>query len=187
MKSYEEVLKVVESKLSDYRLKHSISTMERCVEYAKMYGVDVEKARLVGIAHDILKETPKGERIIEAEMLGVELDEIEKAAAGLIHAKSGAKYCEINFGFSEDMVNAIKYHTTGRANMTMLEKIMYLADGTGEDREYEEAEIAYEIAKKDLDEALLYFFKKTVEWTVQDNKLIHIDTINAYNYLINNK
>lgn len=165
MESFEKIYDVVKNKLSEKRFYHSVCTMERCIEYAKIYGEDEEKAKLVGIAHDILKETPKELRIEEALMLGVKLDDIEKESLGLIHAKSGAEYCKKNFHFSEDMVNAIKYHTTGRENMTTLEKIMYLADATGKDRNYEEASIAYEIAKKDLDEALLYFFQKTIEWT----------------------
>ncbi len=184
MENFEKVYNIVKNKLSEKRFYHSVCTMERCVEYAKIYGVDEEKAKLVGIAHDIVKETPKELRIEEANRYGVNLDEIEKKSLALVHAKVGAEICKKEFGFTEDMVNAIKYHTTGRENMTILEKITYLADATGKDREYEESKIAYELTKKDIDEALIYFFKKTIEWTIQDNKLLHPDTIKAYNYLI---
>lgn len=184
MESFEKVYEIVKSKLSEERFYHSVCTMERCVEYAKIYGIDEEKAKLVGIAHDIVKETPKELRIEEAQKYGVVLDEIEKKSLALVHAKVGAEVCRKEFGFSEDMVNAIKYHTTGRENMTFLEKITYLADATGKDREYEESNVAYEFAKKDLNQALIYFFKKTIEWTIQDEKLLHPDTISAYNYLI---
>lgn len=184
MKDFETVYNYVKNKLSEKRFFHSKCVMERAVEYAKIYGIDEEKAKLVGIAHDILKETPKEMRISEAEELGVELDDIEKIALSLIHAKSGAEFCRKEFGFSDDMCDAIKYHTTGRENMTVLEKIIYLADATGEDRNFEEAKIGYELAKKNLDDALLFFFKKTIEWQIEDENLIHYNTIKAYNYLL---
>ena len=183
MESFENVYNIVKNKLSDKRMYHSKCVMERAIEYAKIYGVDEEKAKLVGIAHDILKETPKEKRIEEAEELGVVLDEIEKVSLALIHAKAGAEFCKIKFGFSDDMCDAIKYHTTGRANMTLLEKIIYLADATGEDRDFEEAKIGYELAKKDLNGALFFFFKKTIEWQLEDNQKIHLDTINENNFL----
>ena len=59
MESFEKVYEIVKSKLSEKRFYHSVCTMERCVEYAKIYGIDEEVAKLVGIAHDIVKETPK--------------------------------------------------------------------------------------------------------------------------------
>ena len=184
MKSFEEVYETVKRKLSDERIYHSECVMNRCIEYAKMYGADIEKAKLIGISHDILKETPKSQRIDEAEKLGVKLDDIEKQALALIHAKAGAEFCRKKFDFSDDMCDAIKYHTTGRENMTLIEKILYLADCTGEDRKFKEAQIGYELAKKDLDMALLYFFKKTIEWQIEDENIIHLDTIKAYNYLL---
>lgn len=184
MEKFEKVYEVVKSKLSEKKFYHSVCTMERCVEYAKLYGVDVEKAKLVGIAHDIVKETPKEFKLEEAKKYGVAYDEYEEKSVGLLHAKVGAEVCRKAFGFSEDMVNAVKYHTTGRVNMTLLEKITYLADATGKDREYEEAITTYEIAKKDLDKALLFFFKKTIEWTIEEEKILHPDTVKAYNYLL---
>ncbi|MBP3596013.1 MAG: bis(5'-nucleosyl)-tetraphosphatase (symmetrical) YqeK [Clostridia bacterium] len=184
MESFEKVYEIVKSKLSEKRFYHSVCTMERCVEYAKIYGIDEEVAKLVGIAHDIVKETPKDVCLEEAEKYQVELDEIEKVALSLVHAKVGAEVCRKEFGFTEEMVDAVKYHTTGRENMTVLEKITYLADATGSDREYEESNVAYELAKTDLDKALVYFFKKTIEWTIEDEKLLHPDTIKAYNYLV---
>lgn len=183
MKDFETVYNVVKNKLSEKRFFHSVCVMERAVEYAKIYGVDEEKAKLVGIAHDILKETSKENRIKEAEELGVVLDNIERVSLALIHAKAGAAYCRREFGFSDDMCDAIKYHTTGRANMTTFEKIIYLADATGRDRDFEEAPIGYELAKKDLDKALMFFFKKTIEWQLKEDKKLHFNTIDAYNFL----
>ena len=71
MESFETVYEEVKKKLSEKRFYHSVCVMERAIEYAEIYGVDKEKAKLAGIAHDILKETPKEQRIKEAEELGV--------------------------------------------------------------------------------------------------------------------
>lgn len=186
MLSYEEVYKIADERLSEYRFYHSKCVMERAVEYAKIYGYDVEKAKLTAICHDIAKEVPKEERIPMCEKYGVELDEIEKKQKSLIHAKLGAKIAELEFGFDEDMCNAIKYHTTGRANMSLLEKIIFLSDCTGEDREYDDAKVLYEIAKTDLDKAMLQYQKTVIPELLEKEKLIHPNAINAYNYLVNN-
>lgn len=184
MLSYEEVYKIVEGRLSEYRFYHSKCVMERAVEYAKIYGVDLEKSKLSAICHDIAKEVPKEERISTCEKYGVELDEIEKKQKSLIHAKLGAKIAEVEFGFDEDMCNSIKYHTTGRANMSTLEKIIFLSDCTGVDREYEDAKIIYELAKNDLDEAMLYYQKNVIPELLSKEKLVHPNALESYNYLI---
>ena len=186
MLSYKEVYKIAEERLSEYRFYHSKCVMERAVEYARIYGFDVEKARLTAICHDIAKEVPKEERIETCEKYGVELDEIERKQKSLIHAKLGAKIAEVEFGFDEDMCNAIKYHTTGRANMSLLEKIIFVADCTGEDRDYEDAKELYEIAKTDLDKVLLRYHKEVIPELLNKEKLVHPNAIDAYNYLIIN-
>ena len=186
MLSYEEVFKITEERLSEYRFHHSKCVMERAVEYAEIYGYDIEKARLTAICHDIAKEVPKEERIPMCEKYGVELDEIEKTQNSLIHAKLGAKIAEIEFGFDEEMCNAIKYHTTGKANMSLLEKIIFIADCTGIDRTYDDAKELYEVAKVDLDKAMLQYQKTIIPALLSENKLVHPNAILAYNYLVNN-
>jgi predicted HD superfamily hydrolase involved in NAD metabolism len=186
MLSYEEIYKIVEERLSEYRFYHSKCVMERAVEYAKIYGVDTNKAQIAGICHDIAKEIPKEDRIITCEKYGVELDEVEKKQKSLIHAKLGAKIAEVEFGVDSEIANAIKYHTTGRANMSLLEKIIFIADATGVDREYADATELYELAKKDLDKAMLHYQKVIIPDLLSKDKLVHPNAIEAYNYLINN-
>ena len=79
MKSFEEVYKVIKDELSENRLLHSEGVMQRCIEFAKLNNADVEKARLIGIAHDIAKEIPKVDRVRVAIENGIDLDEFEKA------------------------------------------------------------------------------------------------------------
>ena len=183
MKSYDEIYEKVKSTLSEKRFYHSVCVMERAMEYAKLYNADIEKAKLAGLVHDIAKEVPKESRISNAENLGVELDEIEKENTGLIHAKAGAKIAELEFGLDKDICEAIAYHTTGKANMSTLDKIIYLADFTGKDRNFEDTDFLYYLCQKDLDKAMFYCLKKTITEKTSEGKVLHLDTVKAYNYL----
>jgi predicted HD superfamily hydrolase involved in NAD metabolism len=182
MSKYEEIYEVVKNTLSEKRFYHSVCVVERAVELAKIYGADIEKAKLAGIIHDIAKEVKEEDRIKNAESYGIELDEVEKKSTGIIHAKVGAKIAEVQFGLDEEVCNAVAYHTTARANMTLLEKIIYLADYSGKDRHFEDTNYIYELANKDLDEAMRYCLAKTINEVIGKKSLLHIKTVEAYNY-----
>ena len=184
MLSFEEVYKIASERLSEYRLYHSECVMERAIEYAQIYGANVEKARIAGIIHDIAKEVPKDEILSVCEKYNVILDEIEITNKSLIHGKLGAKIAELDFGYDAEICNSIKYHTTGRANMSLLEKIIFLADCTGKDRDYEGAKRIHDLAIEDLDKALIYYYKEFLKKRLSQEEIIHPDAINAYNYLI---
>lgn len=184
MKNFEEVYDVVKKHLSTKRFEHSKGVMDRCVEFAEIYGEDVEKARLIGIAHDIAKEIPREKRIEEAEKDGVILDDFEKRTLPLIHAKHGALICKREFGFTEEMCDAISYHTTAKSNMSKLAKILYLADFSEVNRDFPEARESYELGKKDLDEAYLYALTGKIKYMLDDRIELHQDSIDAYNSMV---
>lgn len=188
MKTYEQVRKTVKEKLSEKRFYHSECVEKRCVEYAKRYGADEKKARLIGIAHDIAKEMPKEEKIKYAEANNIEVGIIERQNPELLHAQIGADICQKEFGFTDDMADAIKEHTLGNTKMTLLSKILYLADSTGIDRDYEDAKIIYEIAKNDIDKAMIKALTTSIIDTLEKGRLLHTGTIEARNeYLLNQK
>lgn len=181
MKSFEEVYEDIKRELSEERFHHSVCVMERCIEYAKIHGEDIEKAKLVGIAHDIAKEIPKESRIKIAEEHGVKLDAFEKENLSLIHAKLGAKICKEKFGFSDDMCEAIASHTTAKPNMTKLQKILYLADYSEASRNFQEAIISYKTGKQNLDEAYFIALIGKIKFMLDSKIAIHQDSIDAYN------
>lgn len=181
MKSFEEVYEVVKKELSEKRFHHSVCVMERCIEFAKIHGEDVEKAKLIGIAHDIAKEIPKELRVKTAEEHGVYLDEFEKKNTSLIHAKLGAKLCEERFGFSKDMCDAIEVHTTAKSEMTNLQKILYLSDYSEASREFDGAKETYEKGKENLDEGYFMALVGKIKCMLDRNIAIHYDSIDAYN------
>lgn len=185
MEKYEIVRDYVKSILSEERYYHSRCVEERCIEYAKKYNVNIEKARLIGIAHDIAKEMPKEEKIKFAKENNIKINDVEQKSPGLLHGPIGAKICENKFGFSKDMVKAIEIHSTGKANMDMLSKILYVSDSTGIDRKYNDTEELHQLALKDIDQAILKMLNQTIEICLEKNKSIHINTIEARNSYLN--
>lgn len=184
MKSFEEIYEIVKKELSEERFHHSVCVMERCIEFATIHGEDVEKARLIGIAHDIAKEIPKELRVKVAEENDVCLDEFEKRYTSLIHAKLGAKLCEKRFGFSKDMCDAIAAHTTAKSNMTTLQKILYLSDYSEASREFKGALETYEMGKENLDKGYFMALVGKIKFTLDRNIPIHQNSIEAYNNFI---
>lgn len=184
MLNFDDLYQKVENTLSEKRFYHSKCVMERCVELAKLYGEDEEKAKIAGLLHDIAKEVPKDEREEMAKKYGLVLDEIELNSKGLIHAKLGAKICEVDFGIEKEICDAIACHTTGKENMSLLEKILYISDAIGIDRTYDNTEELKKLAFSDIDKAIQMLLKFTIEERIKENKLIHIDSIKAFNYLI---
>lgn len=188
--NYEEVEKYVKERLSEKRFMHSKGVAKRAVELARIYGLDQEKARLVGIAHDVAKEMPKEETLKYAIENEIEFDEIEKNEPGLWHSKIGAEITKKEFGFTKDMSQAILYHTTGNINMNTMDKIIYIADKTEENRTNPDLLVAKEVSNKNLDKGLLLVAKRAIQYSLAKNSLIHPDTINLINKIIidsNNK
>ena len=164
MIKYEDLYKEIENLLSKERFNHSKGVVDRALEYASIYNIDKEKVKLVAISHDIAKELSKKDIDKYINKYQIELDEVEKYASNLWHAKMGAYICKYKYNFDDDMVNAIMYHTTGRANMSMLEKIIYLADATEASRGYDDIDWYVDIIKKDIDMGML----EVCKWVIKD-------------------
>lgn len=184
MVKYEDLYEDVKHMLSEKRFRHSEGVVKRAIEYAEIYNADIEIVKLTAIAHDIAKElTPEEEESIIKEY-NVFLDDFEKVNHNLVHAKIGAEICKNKYGFTEDMVNSIKYHTTGRTEMSLLEKIIYLADATDENRKYE-SEFYVNTIKENIDKGMVEVSKWVINHLLEKERPIHIDSINCYNYYLN--
>lgn len=181
MIEYEKLYDEVKNRLSEKRFKHSEGVVKKSIEYAKIYNVDIDTIKLVAIAHDIAKELTSEEVNKYVQKYNIVLDDIEKMNKDLIHAKIGAYICKNEYNFTDDMVNAIRYHTTGRPNMSILEKIIYLADATEENRKYCSSNYI-DIIKKDINQGMIEICKWVVNKLLENNKLIHLNSIECYNY-----
>ena len=186
---YKEIENDVKSVLSEYRFTHSLGVAKKAIELAKIYGVQEEIAKKVGIAHDIAKEMTDEEMIEYAKANNIRIDEIETVKPSLLHGKIGADIAAKKFGFTQDMINAIKWHTTGRENMSMLEKIIYVADKTEENRKGTRfnLEKSRELSTQNIDETLIFLMNEFITYNVKNEWLIHPETINARNDLLLNQ
>ena len=180
----EEITKDVKNTLSEKRYIHCIGVMEQAAYLAKKYGYDIDIARVVGIAHDIAKEIPEEEKLKYVEQNNIEIDKIESVNIGLLHAKIGADICKKKYNFTEEMQNAIKYHTTGNENMNILAKIIFVADKTEKNRKYEDLKTVRDLADEDLDKCILYILDYMLVDNVNRKKLIHLNSSKIRNKIM---
>ena len=174
-------------KLSDYRRVHSLNVADEAVRFAEKYGGDVGKARIAGLLHDVTKETPPEIQLKIIEKGGIILTELEKRSSKLWHAISGACYIRDELGIDdEDIFNAVRYHTTARAGMSLLEKIVFLADFTSAERSYPDIDVIREYAESSLEEGMLYGIGFTISRLTGRRDLISPDALNAYNEILLN-
>lgn len=155
---FEYIKSDIKTKLSEHRYQHVLSVAQTAYEIAKCTYRDPSKAYLAGLLHDCAKYLTADEQIFESRRLGIRITPLEKKLAGsVLHAKVGAYYAGEVYGVEDnDIFNAIYFHTTGRSRMTILEKIIYIADFVEPLRTincYPSLENINAIAKTDLNEA----------------------------------
>lgn len=179
---------VIRPLMGDYRYEHSVNVADEAVKLAKLYAADVDKAYTAGILHDITKEIPKDEQLKIIAGGGIILDDVQKNAPKLWHSISGSVYVQSKLGITDaDIINAIRYHTTGRANMSLLEKIIYIADYTAKGRKYNGVDVMREKSRVSLEDAMIFSFQYTFNNLSSKEIAIHPDEIFAYNYIVLNK
>ena len=181
----DEYRNLIKSKMSEHRFVHSVNVSKEARKLAKIYGADAEKAALAGILHDITKEMPVEEQLKIITDSGIILDNVQKNAPKLWHGISGSIYIKENLDINDaDILNAIRYHTTGRAGMSLLEKIIFVADFTSQERTYKGVSTMRKKSRKTLDEAMLYGFKFTFSDLSKRELAIHPDELACYNEIV---
>ena len=180
----EEMRKSILSRLQGYRYEHSLGVERAAIMLAEKYGEDPEKAGTAGILHDITKYLSPQEQLNLCGKYGIIPCNVEKSEPKMLHGKTAAAIARVEYGAPEDVCEAIACHTTGKHGMTLLDKILYLADYIEETRDFPGVEKARELARLSLDRALLYCYDQTLTELIARGKLIHSDTIGAYNDMI---
>jgi len=165
------------------RHAHIRGVEETAVELAKRWGADPELARRAGILHDCTKYLSLGEHLDICREAGIELDELERQSEKLLHSKSGAAIAKKVYGQGEEVFWAIFWHTTGKPDMTLLEKILYLADYIEPNRDFEGVEEMRKLCGSDLDAALLMGLEMSIEDLQERNVPIHKNTQGARDQL----
>lgn len=170
--------------LSKKRYEHTLAVARLSGELAEVYGADVTAAKAAGLLHDIAKEIPADVQFTILKESGIINDTSLLANPNVYHGITA--FFTVPKWFSvtdEDVLNAIRYHTTGRRGMSLLEKIVYVADVVSYDRTYKEAEKLRERAFSDLDGVLLEAQRFTIKKLVKQSLPIALDSIDCYNEL----
>ena len=162
MKDIEFMKKYLEENLVKGRYLHTLGVVETAKDLAKRYGVDIKKAEIAALAHDIAKNLSSEQllKIIEANNITLSVD--------------------------EEILSAIRWHTTGKENMSKLDKIIYLADMIEPSRDFSGVEELRNDSKDDLDKAMLNALTYTIKYLLEKGCLIDVNTVKARNYLLYN-
>lgn len=164
----------LEKMLEPKRYTHSLGVAATAVSMAGIFGADAKKAYIAGLLHDCAKNLSPEESKIKCEDLDVEADEYEKKNFPLIHAKIGAELVKTEFGIDdEEICSAIRWHTLGRKNMSMLEKIIYVADMTEPSRCFDGVDEIRKKAYENLDEAVRACAAATIKFNEKKGVEVH--------------
>lgn len=183
----EKIIKLLRSRLDDYRFNHSLNVADSAKELAGIYGADPKKCYTAGLLHDVMKNASDEEHEELFKTAGITLSRDEKNNRKLWHAMSGAEYIKYKMNIDDgEIYLAVRYHTTGRAGMSLIEKIIYVADFISAERDYEDVDVMRALAAQSLEKAMLYALKYTITSLVKKGSTVHADSVAAYNELILN-
>ena len=180
----DELRPVALSYLKPKRMPHVLGTEQEAVRLAERYGADVTKARVAALLHDCTKKLDMAEQLALCERYRIPLDELERKALKLLHSKTGAAIARDVFAVDDEVYNAILYHTTGKPDMTLLEKIIYLADYIEPTRDFPGVEELRRTVYEDLDRGLLLGLTMTIQEMEELGNPVHHMTRDARDYLM---
>lgn len=181
----EKVKAILREKLDDYRYNHSLGVASAAKKLAERYGENPEKAYFAGLLHDITKNVPRAEQLKIIEKGKGSLTDDEMRNPKLWHAISGSIYIRDELNVTdEDIISAVRYHTTGKSNMSLLEKIIYIADFISEERTFDGVDYMRELAFESLDKAAMFAVRFCIPDLVGKGQILHVDSIRLYNELV---
>ena len=184
MLSFSECERRLQSTLSIERYIHTMGVVKAADKLAQRYGCDRQKARMAALLHDCAKDFPPDMKRRFCKEYHVDVDEIMLETIDLTHAFLGAEVAKRDYGVEdEEILNAIKYHTTGKPDMTLLEKIVFIADYIEEGRKkFDTLEESRRLAFENIDKAMAFILKHTIEYVKHRGRTLHPLSVSAYEY-----
>ena len=180
----EELRPIAMSYLKPKRMPHVLGTEQEAVRLVRRYGGDETQARIAALLHDCTKKLDMAQQLALCEKYGIMLDELEQKALKLLHSKTGAAIARDVFGVEDAVYDAILYHTTGKPDMTRLEKIIYLADYIEPTRDFPGVDALRKTVYEDLDKGLLMGLTMTIQEMEEMGNPVHHLTRDARDYLL---
>ena len=181
-----DLKKDLKKEMDDSRFEHTLGVMYTCGALAMRYGCDLDKAMLAGLMHDCAKCMPNAKKLKMAEKHHLEITELERKNPFMLHAKLGAFLARKKYDIEdEEILNAIRWHTTGRPEMTLLDKIVYTADYIEPKRDKApHLPMIRQKAFVDLDEALVMILRDTLGYLGDSPEHVDSMTKKTYDYYI---
>ena len=184
--AFVDIRKQLEKKLKKDRFEHTIGVMYTAASLAMRYHEDIDDAMMAGLLHDCAKCLTGDEKIARCTKLGLPVSDVEKKNPELLHAKLGAYYARTKYGVTdENILSAIEFHTTGKPDMNVLEKIVFVADYIEPNRRplNEIAEIRKE-AFTDIDTCIVHILKNTLSYLETSTAQTDEMSVKTYEYYV---
>ena len=176
--------KLAKRNLSEKRYTHTVNVARLAKKLAVWYGADPQKAEIAGLLHDICKEKPKQELLQMLHEHAIMTDNAEKKPTGVWHAAAAMVYLKEELDIQdEEILGAVRWHTSGHAGMTLLEKIIYMADMCSEERTYQEVDELRQILEQDLDRAFIKALSYSLRWLKEEKRPIDPDSAAALEWM----
>jgi predicted HD superfamily hydrolase involved in NAD metabolism len=183
--SWAELEQALQLQVSGERLQHTRRVVETARRLAACHGADAEKAAVAGLMHDYARGMAPAELLFVGRRYKVLTDPAEEKNPLLLHGPvAAALLAESGLVTDPDVLNAIRWHTTGRPQMSLLEKVIWLADYIEPGRSFPGAEPVRLVADQSLDGALRVALEQTIRYVLDRGWPLHLSTVRAYNWLI---
>lgn len=178
------LIRELESELAYGRFVHTLNVACTAANLAMCYGADIDQADAAGLLHDCAKCMNLGKMLKLCDKAGLELSEFEKNSASLLHSKAGAVLAASKYGIiDEDILNAIRYHTTGRPGMSLLEKIIFVSDYIEPGRDSApNLPLVRKLAFESIDDCVLQILKDTLGYLGTTGAEVDPMTQKTYDY-----
>lgn len=185
----DEIDRRLKKELDDARYRHSKGVAKEAQRLAEIAGIDKDKAYLAGLVHDCAKCISYSDSVELAKKYGCKLDRMTLECRGVIHAPIGAIVAEYEYGIKDqEILDAIRRHTVAGENMTLLDKIVYIADMTEPGRDFDGVLKLRSLCDSDINSAYCEALKRSVIYNIKKGNIVHPDTLYAWNEMcIENK
>ncbi|MCV3295709.1 bis(5'-nucleosyl)-tetraphosphatase (symmetrical) YqeK [Oenococcus kitaharae] len=184
---YDQLYPEVKAALSRERFEHVVRTGEYAVHLAELNHYDIEKARIGGLIHDYAKERTADDFLAEIDKKHLDPD-LKNWNSAIWHGVVGAEFAKDELGIEdEELLNSMRRHTTADVNMTMLDKIVFMADFLELGRNFADTDVARDVTEQSLDDGVAWQLEFSVTRLVRNHRAVYPKTIYAYNHWVGGK